>query len=203
MSTIQFDKKKIINITKRPFKKLETSANFSIKTISKSGYKQVSKNLVIEYSVIDTIYGKVLVATINNDIVEVVFKDNNSINKLTNRWPRSKFIEINTPIHNNVKDFINGNSNIKLSLLLKGTPFQINVWKELLKINKGELRTYAQIAKALSTKGYRAVGSAVGDNPISIIIPCHRVVNTNGETGKYAWGEDIKHSILINELVLN
>lgn len=80
---------------------------------------------------------------------------------------------------------------------VKGTDFQKDVWKELLKIPRGETRTYADIARAVGRpKAFRAVGSAVGQNPIAYLIPCHRVIRTDGGLGGYHWGIDFKIKML-------
>lgn len=82
-------------------------------------------------------------------------------------------------------------------ILALGTPFQISVWKELLKIPAGEVRTYSDIAQAIgSPKAVRAVGTAVGSNPVSIIIPCHRILPKSGGIGHYYWGAPFKEKLL-------
>ncbi len=80
---------------------------------------------------------------------------------------------------------------------LSGTPFQIKVWEELKKIPYGELKSYKDIGEKVGApKGYRAVGTANGKNPICIIVPCHRVVNANGKIGGYSGGLDKKIILL-------
>lgn len=80
-------------------------------------------------------------------------------------------------------------------LLFRGTPFQMQVWDEIKRIPHGSVSTYKTIAANLGTKAYRAVGRAVGANPISIIVPCHRVLGTNG-LGGYAFGLNVKRLLL-------
>jgi len=77
-----------------------------------------------------------------------------------------------------------------------GTDFQRSVWDVLLKIPYGQFTTYGEIAKQLGYKSARAVGGAVGHNPISILIPCHRVIGTNGNITGYAGGVDKKRALL-------
>lgn len=78
-----------------------------------------------------------------------------------------------------------------------GTPFQQKVWQETSRIPYGETRTYAQIAQAIGhPKAVRAVGTALGANPVPIVIPCHRVVPTSGGIGKYALGTAVKQALL-------
>jgi len=86
------------------------------------------------------------------------------------------------------------------ALYVEGTDFQVAVWKHLLKIPSGSTRTYAEVARNLGyPNGARAVGGAVGANPVSLVIPCHRIVHTSGKTTGYAWGPDIKRKILKKE----
>jgi AraC family transcriptional regulator of adaptative response/methylated-DNA-[protein]-cysteine methyltransferase len=78
-----------------------------------------------------------------------------------------------------------------------GTDFQQSVWNELIKIPVGQTTTYAKIASAIGRpKAVRAVGTAIGSNPIALLIPCHRVVRSDGTLGGYRWGLDIKKMIL-------
>lgn len=80
---------------------------------------------------------------------------------------------------------------------LQGTDFQKSVWNTLLKIRKGAVVSYGDIANDLQKpKASRAVGSAVGENPVSLVIPCHRVVQKSGAIGNYGWGVDLKRALL-------
>jgi len=87
-----------------------------------------------------------------------------------------------------------------VSVAPEGTAFQKSVWEELMNIEYGEKRTYAQIAKSIGKPtASRAVGSANGSNPISIVVPCHRVIGTNGTLTGYAGGLNTKHWLLSHE----
>ncbi len=87
---------------------------------------------------------------------------------------------------------------------LHGTPFQLAVWAAVRRVPPGETRTYAQIAAEVGRpSAIRAVGTANGANPVSILIPCHRLIRTDGGLGGYAWGLDMKHELLRRELALN
>lgn len=80
---------------------------------------------------------------------------------------------------------------------LVGTPFRLQVWKELKKVPYGETTTYKRLAEAIGRPGaYHAVGGAVGANPLSICVPCHRVIGTNGSLTGYAWGLPMKEALL-------
>jgi O-6-methylguanine DNA methyltransferase len=96
-----------------------------------------------------------------------------------------------------LNEYFSGSRKVfKLPLSYSGTPFQTSVWDELQRIPYGETVTYGELAAAIGKPGaYRAVGSAVGKNPLSIIVPCHRVLAVNG-LGGYAFGLDIKKLLL-------
>ena len=95
---------------------------------------------------------------------------------------------------------LNENLIEKLSLDLRGTPFQLAVWSELLKIPKGETLSYAQLAEKLGEpKATRAVGTACGTNPIPFLVPCHRVVRSDGSLGGFAFGLTMKKQLLERE----
>ncbi|MDR0811459.1 MAG: methylated-DNA--[protein]-cysteine S-methyltransferase [Paludibacter sp.] len=89
------------------------------------------------------------------------------------------------------------NDDINIVVGISGTDFQVAVWNALLAIPRGETRTYKQIAEQIGhPSAVRAVANAVGDNPVSYLIPCHRVIRTDGGIGGYRWGVEIKKRIL-------
>ena len=88
----------------------------------------------------------------------------------------------------------------RIDLLLHGTPFQLSVWRALLTIPAGSKATYSEIAqKAQRPQAVRAVGTAIGSNPVSWFIPCHRAVRKDGGAGGYRWGLSVKHDLLAFE----
>ena len=93
---------------------------------------------------------------------------------------------------------------IDVPLDIRGSDFQMAVWQKLLQIERGRTLTYAQIANDIGKpKAARAVGSAVGENPISLIVPCHRVLPASGGVGHYGWGSDMKRKMLQAEGVVS
>ena len=104
-----------------------------------------------------------------------------------------------------VEDRIAGKSlGEKLPLDLHGTPFQIAVWKEMLRIPAGSTRSYGEVARRIGRpKAFRAVAQACGANPVPIVVPCHRVVASGGALGGYTGGLDRKLALLANEGVSN
>jgi len=88
----------------------------------------------------------------------------------------------------------------ELPLDVRGTAFQLRVWQELQRIPRGETRSYGEVAAAVGVPGgARAVGAACGSNPVSVVVPCHRVVTATGGLGGYAWGVDAKEALLERE----
>ncbi len=83
---------------------------------------------------------------------------------------------------------------------LHGSEFQKSVWKALLDIEKGQVKSYGDIAHMIGKpSAARAVGNAVGSNPVSLIVPCHRIIKASGDIGNYGWGVELKHKILLEE----
>ena len=99
---------------------------------------------------------------------------------------------------NEIKEYLDGNKkSFSIPIKTEGTDFQNKVWQALLKIPYGETRSYKDIAININnSKACRAVGTAIKNNPIPIIIPCHRVIKSNKDIGNYAYGIDIKKGLL-------
>lgn len=130
----------------------------------------------------DKIYGP-LTYLFTGDILHACY--------LQHPQPNFKAVRI-TPYLNNLPQF--------KEIMTIGTPFQQSVWKLLLKIPQGQTKTYGQIAQEWgNTKAARAIGQAVGANPVGIHIPCHRVIGSNGQLGGFYWGVDIKKEWLEKE----
>jgi AraC family transcriptional regulator of adaptative response/methylated-DNA-[protein]-cysteine methyltransferase len=114
---------------------------------------------------------------------------------LRGRWPAAAFIEAPERLASWVAAAFGGAGTVALAPL--GAPFQIKVWEALLAIPSGHVTTYAEIARAIGApRAVRAVGTAVGRNPISFLIPCHRAIRTDGGLGGYHWGLPVKRAIL-------
>ncbi|OOY24399.1 6-O-methylguanine DNA methyltransferase [Thioclava sediminum] len=114
---------------------------------------------------------------------------------LARRWPEARFTEDPEPLRPWVDAAFSRHGEAKLTLI--GAPFQIKVWEALLSIPSGQVTTYSDIAEAIGNpKAVRAVGTAVGRNPISFLIPCHRALRKSGGLGGYHWGLGVKRAIL-------
>lgn len=126
-------------------------------------------------------------------------KETNAFELLQKTFPKNELIEENTEFHQIVISHLKKNNWEKIPLHVKGTDFQIKIWEELLKIPAGKIKNYQDLHP--NPNYARAVGSAVGSNPISILIPCHRVTNKSGKWTQYLWGPSIKKALLERENV--
>lgn len=164
-------------------------------------YKNRGENLSIHYSFAETPFGEILIASTAKGICYMAFADKEGIalNELKNLYPNASYKQLTDDIQQKAlyvfKQDWNQPEQIKLHI--KGTDFQLKVWETLLKIPMGKLSTYGEIAKFLDNpKASRAVGSAVGDNPIAFLIPCHRVILSTGVIGQYHWDGNRKAAII-------
>jgi AraC family transcriptional regulator, regulatory protein of adaptative response / methylated-DNA-[protein]-cysteine methyltransferase len=170
-------------------------------------YQQGGKNLRIYYSVAETIFGNILIASTNKGICHISFL--NEVPEPPESDIRLRFpaatLEQKTDLHQQqaLKMFRDDWSDLdQVKLHLKGTPFQIKVWNALLQIPSGALKSYKEIAKEVGDMhASRAVGTAVGNNPIAFLIPCHRVITSSGNLGGYHWGVDRKSAMIAMEAV--
>jgi AraC family transcriptional regulator, regulatory protein of adaptative response / methylated-DNA-[protein]-cysteine methyltransferase len=122
------------------------------------------------------------------------------LSKLQKDWPAATLVRSEAIVKPTALLAVNDSSHAKVPLHIRGTGFQIQVWQALLRIPAGSGVSYGAIAAALGKpKASRAVGTAVGDNPVSVLIPCHRVIQRSGALGGYAWGLSRKAVILGRE----
>ncbi len=164
-------------------------------------YKNKGENLSINYSFSGSEFGDILVASTHKGICYMGFSDDKEIafSELQIRFPKASFIQQTDEIQQNALQIYTQDwSKIdKIKLHLKGTDFQLKVWEALLKIPIGNLATYGNIANAIQKpNASRAVGTAIGNNPIAFLIPCHRVIQSTGVFGGYMWGTTRKTAII-------
>lgn len=172
----------------------------SVEAMTPAEYKHQGKHLTIFYSHPNTIFGSACVASTNKGICYLAFGNEATTHKeLVQLFKQATFIHQQQPIHQQAVAFLQSPTHLlhPLQLHIKGTHFQLKVWSALLKIPMGQLTTYGHISHHLNNpNANRAVGTAVGSNPISYIIPCHRVIRSNGELGGYHWGLDLKVAMI-------
>lgn len=156
-------------------------------------FKDGGESRVINYSVQLTPFGRMMVASTGRGICRVSFlsEGQEGITILENEFPEAEIRHKDMPEHITLAGFFGnpGLSESKINLHVKGTPFEISVWKTLLRIPEGELSCCSDVAREIENpKALRAVGSAVGKNPVAFFIPCHRIVPAAGGFGNYRWG---------------
>jgi AraC family transcriptional regulator of adaptative response/methylated-DNA-[protein]-cysteine methyltransferase len=166
----------------------------TIEGMTPGEYKNGGAGLTIYYSLKKSLFGNYLVASTTVGVCNILFYDTtgqSAIDDLHKRWSGAQLIHKETDIHRVVQQFFNHESQTegKIKLHLKGTPFQLKVWEALLRIPEGQLTSYGSIAEVIAKPtAQRAVGSAIGDNPVAYLIPCHRVIKNNGVIGNFGWG---------------
>jgi AraC family transcriptional regulator of adaptative response/methylated-DNA-[protein]-cysteine methyltransferase len=172
----------------------------NIEGMTPGEYKNGGEALVISYSFSHTPFGDILIASTAKGICHVAFIESNekSLRELAGNFPKAKFISALTKEHARLSAiFCSEDEPGKIKLHLKGTDFQIKVWEALLKIPSGKFVSYGHLAKSIHLpNASRAVGTAIGSNPVAFIIPCHRVIQASGNFGNYMWGADKKAGII-------
>jgi len=157
-------------------------------------YKNGGETLNINYSFAESPFGKLLVASTTKGICYMAFAEEDeksAFAELQKHFPNAGYHQFADKIQQNAlfiftQDWSKLN---EIKLHLKGTAFQLKVWETLLKVPIGGLSSYGSIATCVDNpKASRAVGSAIADNPVAFLIPCHRVVRSTGEFGQYHWG---------------
>jgi AraC family transcriptional regulator of adaptative response/methylated-DNA-[protein]-cysteine methyltransferase len=173
----------------------------SLISIETMGNDEMNAELHISYSFQKTDFGKIIVGSTEKGICYIAFieDEEKAVADLSKRLEAAK-IEKKQDSHHQIalQYFQKEQTNLpEIKLHIKGTEFQMEVWKALLQLPFGKLASYNKIATQIGKpKASRAVGTAIGKNPIAYIIPCHRVVQTNGQLGGYMWGIERKAAIL-------
>ena len=173
-----------------------------LEAVTPGEFKRRGAGLTIDYGVHDTPFGKAFIAVTPRGVCRFAFLADTTIDEhlryLQATWPRALMREGRAPTLAIVRAVFSreANANGPLSLYVAGTNFQVNVWKALLQIPPATVTSYARIAAAIGRPGSaRAVGGAVGANPVALLVPCHRVITEGGALGGYRWGEVRKHAI--------
>lgn len=164
-------------------------------------YKNGGAALEIQYHFADTPFGKIIIAATAKGICHLAFikTEAEGIAGLQQFFPNAQLKKNTTSLHRDALQFFSGDWKDlkKIKLHLKGTPFQLKVWQSLLQIPFGNRTAYGAIADHIKNpKASRAVGTAIGDNPVAFLIPCHRVIRSSGMIGDYHWGRPRKTAIL-------
>ena len=165
----------------------------------KSDCKKLTTRLDISYEYKNSPFGKALIMNSKYGVCGLAFCDH--INEeialadMMSRWPSATYSAENIFSDLEFKSVLEQTTKINLCLI--GSPLQLQVWNALLKIPAGKVTNYKTLAKHIGKpKAVRAIATAIGKNPLSWLIPCHRVLRTNGELGGYHWGLKVKTTML-------
>ena len=154
--------------------------------------------VIFRHGVADTPFGTAFIAETQRGLCRLAFVEEageSELQGLRNSWPEARFVRDDARAKTLVET-IWGQRAARLPLAVCGTNFQVQVWRALLELDAGETVTYSALARKLGLpKGARAVGNAVGANPIAWVIPCHRVLRAGGKLGGYRWGTARKQMI--------
>ena len=170
-------------------------------------YKKRGEGLEIRYGFHGTPFGTALIMLTARGVCGLAFVDEadgfsraEALADMTSRWPAATYIEdpgATAPVVPQIFDVADWNTHDRIKLVLIGTDFEVRVWQALLRIPMGRSVSYTDIASHLGRPtASRAVGSAVGRNPLSFIVPCHRVLRNDGTLGGYHWGLTRKRALI-------
>ncbi|MEW6402301.1 MAG: methylated-DNA--[protein]-cysteine S-methyltransferase [Chloroflexota bacterium] len=169
-------------------------------------YKSRGAGLTIRYGIHPTPFGECLIGTTDRGICHLGFvglSEGDAVDQLVSEWKQAKMIEdfkSTAPLVEPIFD-LGRNRKEPLRVHLRGTNFQLKVWEALLNVPTGSVTTYADIARQIGNpNALRAVGTAVGHNPVPVLIPCHRVIRKMGEFGNYRYGAARKKALLAREM---
>lgn len=173
----------------------------TIEGMTPGDYKNGGELLTIRYSFSETPFGEVMVASTNRGICHMAFyqDQDTALHDLQNQFPNASYQNSVDEHHLNALLIFRKNwAELKsIKLHLKGSDFQLKVWETLLSIPMGQLSTYGEIANQVDKpKAARAVGTAIGQNPVAFLIPCHRVIQASGALGGYHWGMSRKVAMI-------
>jgi len=172
--------------------------------MSPGEWKSGGEGLAIRYGFHPSPFGTALVMASDRGLTGLAFADpgeeKTALADMSGRWPKARYVEdsaITAPLAQRIFDRKLWRPDRPLRVVLIGTDFEVRVWDALLKVPFGQLTTYSDLAARISApKAARAVGAAVGKNPVSFVVPCHRVLGRSGALTGYHWGLTRKRAIL-------
>ena len=173
----------------------------SIEGVTPNEYKTFGQGLEIQYGFHQTPFGECFIALTEKGICALSFVDETNkeqtFQAFMDKWQAAKLVLNTVYTEGVVQKVFDPTATDKIHVWIQGTNFQLKVWEALLKIPQGSVSTYQKIAESVhNPKAVRAVGTAIGNNPIAFLIPCHRVIKSTGVIGEYHWGNTRKKAIL-------
>jgi len=173
----------------------------NIEGMTPGEFKNGGETLSINYQSSDSPFGKVIVASTAKGVCHISFEEDekHALQALMQRFPNAQYHQTIDKFQQDALFVFQNNWQQldQIKLHLKGTDFQLKVWEALLTVPMGQLTTYGHIAQTINKpKASRAVGTAIGNNPVAFLIPCHRVIQSSGDIGGYMWGNTRKSAII-------
>lgn len=167
--------------------------------MSPGEYARGGAGLTIRWGWFPSPFGEVLAMATDKGLCGLAFAADTgreaAFDDLTGRWPHATFVEAPEAIEGWVRAALGQRGEARLHMI--GAPFQIKVWEALMQIPSGRVTTYSDLATAIGNpRAVRAVGTAVGHNPVAWLIPCHRALRKSGGLGGYHWGLPVKRAML-------
>jgi AraC family transcriptional regulator of adaptative response/methylated-DNA-[protein]-cysteine methyltransferase len=176
-----------------------------VEAMTPGDYARRGAGLTIFYGWRSTLLGRALLAATERGLCGLSFagedQGKSQYDDMVARWPEARFVADEQLIDMYAEQiFFQAKRENPIPVRLSGTPWQINIWKALLKIPAGSAIAYGALAEQLcSSRAARATASAIGRNPVALLIPCHRVIAASGALGGYRWGEPRKRALLALE----
>ena len=173
----------------------------NIEAMTPGEFKNGGEALLIHYSFSNSPFGKIIVASTKLGVCHIAFEndEHEAFTHLKAHFPNATYERTIDNFQQNALNFFNDDwsKTNQIKLHLKGTEFQLKVWETLLTLPLGSLTSYGAVANKINRpKASRAVGTAIGNNPVAFLIPCHRVIQQSGNLGGYMWGETRKSAII-------
>jgi AraC family transcriptional regulator of adaptative response/methylated-DNA-[protein]-cysteine methyltransferase len=173
----------------------------TLEAMTPGDYKERGKGLVVRWARVETPFGPALFAATERGLCALSF--GGGPRELAARWPGATLVESPrslAPFAAAACARMRGEATEPLTLVARGTSFQLKIWAALLALPEGAVTSYGELAAAVGEPGAsRAAGTAVGANPIAVLIPCHRVLRATGVLGDYRWGQERKCALLASQ----
>lgn len=177
-----------------------------VEAMTPGAYAKGGEGLTIRYGFHSSLFGTALIMATEKGVCGLAFGDDgeeaDTLSDMTGRWPKARFVEDASATAPYAERIFATKGEVPIILI--GTPWQVKVWRALLAIPRGRVTTYRALAAQISNPKFaRAAGTAVGRNPISWLIPCHRVLGSDGALHGYHWGLARKRAMLAYEAAHN
>jgi len=176
----------------------------TLEAVTPGQFRQRGRALAIRYGFHDGPHGPLLIATTERGLCFLAFTGGygraHAVEELAGNWPEATLIEDRTAGLAYARQIAGAGGSTPLTLHVRGTNFQVQVWRALLRIPPGSLSTYTDVAQVCGRpRSVRAVANAIGANPIALLIPCHRVIRKSGALGGYRWTLSSKATLIAEE----